>query len=209
MRSQHARRRAACCSASTSATKPPVIDAVRVPPSAWMTSQSIQIVRSPSSVSRVDRAQRAADQPLDLLRAAADLAGAGLALRARRRGARQHAVFGRDPALAGVAQERRHAVLDARRADRRACGRPRSAPSLRRASRKPGVMRRRAQLSGGAPVDSRGHQSSFSVLTHFRFFASGCRRSTWPASVSTSLPSTRICTREIAGRFTVSALTIA
>src|SRR6476659_5209591 len=39
------------CSASTSATKPPVIEAVRVPPSAWMTSQSTQIVRSPSSLS--------------------------------------------------------------------------------------------------------------------------------------------------------------
>ena len=47
------------------------------------------------------------------------------------------------------------------------------------------------------------------VLTHFRFFCSGCRRSTWPASVSTSLPSMRICTRLIAGRFIVSALTIA
>ena len=47
------------CSASTSATKPPVIDAVRVPPSAWMTSQSIQIVRSPSSFSLViDRSER-------------------------------------------------------------------------------------------------------------------------------------------------------
>src|SRR5690349_14977337 len=41
------------CSASTSATKPPVMDAVRVPPSAWMTSQSIQMVRSPSSLSLV------------------------------------------------------------------------------------------------------------------------------------------------------------
>ena len=61
---------------ATSATKPPVIEAVRVPPSAWMTSQSIQIVRSPSSFSCVDRAQRSADQPLDLLRPAADLAGA-------------------------------------------------------------------------------------------------------------------------------------
>src|SRR5215207_204811 len=38
--------------ARTSATKPPVIDAVRVPPSAWMTSQSTQIVRSPSRSSR-------------------------------------------------------------------------------------------------------------------------------------------------------------
>src|SRR3954468_21081814 len=36
-------------SASASATKAPVIDAVRVPPSAWMTSQSTQMVRSPSA----------------------------------------------------------------------------------------------------------------------------------------------------------------
>ena len=36
-------------SASASATNAPVIDAVRVPPSAWITSQSIQIVRSPSA----------------------------------------------------------------------------------------------------------------------------------------------------------------
>ncbi len=36
-------------SASARATNAPVIDAVRVPPSAWMTSQSIQIVRSPSA----------------------------------------------------------------------------------------------------------------------------------------------------------------
>src|SRR5699024_9429043 len=33
--------------ARTSATKAPVIEAVLVPPSAWITSQSIQIVRSP------------------------------------------------------------------------------------------------------------------------------------------------------------------
>src|SRR6187402_2448631 len=41
------------------ATKPPVIDAVRVPPSACRTSQSIQMVRSPSSVRRAtDRSDR-------------------------------------------------------------------------------------------------------------------------------------------------------
>ena len=34
--------------ARPSATNAPVIEAVRVPPSAWMTSQSIQMVRSPS-----------------------------------------------------------------------------------------------------------------------------------------------------------------
>src|SRR3954469_23230980 len=47
------------CSARTSATKPPVIDAVRVPPSAWMTSQSIQTVRSPIASSFViERSER-------------------------------------------------------------------------------------------------------------------------------------------------------
>ena len=45
-----------------------------------------------------DGAQAAADQALDLDRAAALLAGRGLAPRALRGGARQHAVFGGDPA---------------------------------------------------------------------------------------------------------------
>ena len=46
-------------SASTSATNAPVIDAQRVPPSAWITSQSSQIVRSPSSSSLItDRIER-------------------------------------------------------------------------------------------------------------------------------------------------------
>ena len=48
------------------------------------------------------RAQRAADQALDLLRAAGLLAARRLARRARMGGARQHAVFGRDPALAAA-----------------------------------------------------------------------------------------------------------
>ena len=38
--------------------------------------------------------------------------------------------------------------------------------------------------------------------------SSGRRRSTWPASVSTSCPSIRICTAVIAGRLSVNALTI-
>src|SRR3954447_17672119 len=45
--------------ASIMATKAPVIEAVRVPPSAWITSQSIQIVRSPSAGRLVtDRSDR-------------------------------------------------------------------------------------------------------------------------------------------------------
>ena len=64
-----------------------------------------------------DRAQRSSDQPLNLLRAAADFPGAGLALGPGIGRARQHPVLGGHPALAGVAEERRHAVFDAGCAD--------------------------------------------------------------------------------------------
>ncbi len=40
--------------ASTSATQPPVIEAVRVPPSAWITSQSTVMVNSPSFLRLTD-----------------------------------------------------------------------------------------------------------------------------------------------------------
>ena len=68
---------------SCSATQAPVIDAVRVPPSAWMTSQStVSVARRALR----DRQWRAGppDQPLDLDRAAALLAGGGLAVTAER-----------------------------------------------------------------------------------------------------------------------------
>ena len=49
-------------SARPSATNAPVMDAVRVPPSAWITSQSIQTVRSPnfsrSTTARRERPMR-------------------------------------------------------------------------------------------------------------------------------------------------------
>jgi hypothetical protein len=57
-------------------------------------------------------AQRAADQALDLLRAAALLAARGFAVAAGVGGARQHAVLGRHPAFAGAALVRRHLLLD-------------------------------------------------------------------------------------------------
>jgi hypothetical protein len=65
--------RAAPRTASATATQAPVIDAQRVPPSACNTSQSISSVRSPSARDR-SRAQAAADEPLDLLRASRLLA---------------------------------------------------------------------------------------------------------------------------------------
>jgi hypothetical protein len=90
----------------------PVMAAVRVPPSACSTSQSRVMVRSPSFFRSNTGAQAAADQPLDLLGAAALLAARRLAVAARVRGARQHAVFGGHPALAAAALVRRHLLLD-------------------------------------------------------------------------------------------------
>ncbi len=95
-----------------SATQAPEMAAVRVPPSAWMTSQSTMIWRSPSFWQVDDGAQRAADQPLDFLRPARLLALGRLAVAAGVGGARQHAIFGGDPALALAAQEGRDLVLD-------------------------------------------------------------------------------------------------
>ena len=83
-----------------------------------------------------DRAQRAADQALDFLRAARLLALRGFAAAARVRGARQHAVFARHPALALPLEPARHALLDARGAQHMRL--PELAPgtSLRRSARR-------------------------------------------------------------------------
>ena len=58
------------------------------------------------------RPQAAADQPLDFLRASALPAASRLAVGARRRRARQHPVFRRDPSFAGIAQKGRHPLLN-------------------------------------------------------------------------------------------------
>ena len=59
-----------------------------------------------------DRAQAAADEALNLVGAAADLAAFALARGAGDGGAGQHGVLGRDPAAAGVAQPAGDALLD-------------------------------------------------------------------------------------------------
>ena len=59
-----------------------------------------------------DGAQGAADEALDLVGAAADLAALGLAGGAGEGGAGEHAVLGGDPAAAGVAQPAGDALLD-------------------------------------------------------------------------------------------------
>ena len=63
-----------------------------------------------------DRAQAAADQPLDFLRAAGLLALGRFAPHPRVGRARQHPVLGGQPALPLAFEERRHAFLDADRA---------------------------------------------------------------------------------------------
>jgi hypothetical protein len=65
--------------ARRSATQAPEIAAVRVPPSAWMTSQSRVICRSPERLEIDHGAQAAADQALDFLGAPRLLAGRRLA----------------------------------------------------------------------------------------------------------------------------------
>ena len=99
--------------ASASATQAPVMAAQRVPPSAFSTSQSSVMLTLAHRGAIHHGAQRAADQALDFLGAAGLLAARRLAVAAGMGGARQHAVFGGDPAQAGVAQERRHAAFDA------------------------------------------------------------------------------------------------
>ena len=64
-----------------------------------------------------DGAQAAADEPLNLVGAPADLAARRFAADALLRRAGQHAVLGGDPALAAVAQKRRHPLFELRRAD--------------------------------------------------------------------------------------------
>jgi hypothetical protein len=91
--------------------------------SAVVTRQREAVWQDPTAVERngdlahlraIDhRTQRAADQSLDFLRAARSLAACRFALVACVRRARQHAVFRRHPALAGVAHERRHAACHA------------------------------------------------------------------------------------------------
>jgi hypothetical protein len=115
--------------ASCAATNAPVMRP-RVPPSAW-TSQSMLMVRA-ERFQIEHRAQRAADQALDLLRAAVCLPrAASRSLRASR--ARQHAVFGGQPALA--APRRKPGTVPRRWPCRSPWYRRiRRAPSLRRVS---------------------------------------------------------------------------
>ena len=92
------------------------MDAVRVPPSACSTSQSIVMVRSPSAFRSITaRSERPMSRWISCVRPLClPFAASRAAARVRR--ARQHAVLGGHPALALAAQECRHAFFDAGRA---------------------------------------------------------------------------------------------
>ena len=102
---------------SCSATQAPVIEAVRVPPSACNTSQSMVICRSPRRGRSTTDTQRSPDEALNLLGATRNLAGRGFALGSRRGRARQHCVFGRHPSSSLTAQPRRRLFLERGRAE--------------------------------------------------------------------------------------------
>ncbi len=101
---------------SRKASQAPVIAAVRVPPSAWITSQSMTIWRSPSACRLVTaRKLRPMRRWISCVRPVG-LPDGGFAPRARMGGARQHGIFRRHPAAALAAQPRRRLVFERRRA---------------------------------------------------------------------------------------------
>src|SRR5262249_39080236 len=96
-----------------------------------------------------DGAQRAADQALDLLRAAGLLAARGLAVGARVGRARQHAVLGGHPAAARIAHPGRHLLVDRGGAEHVGVAELHQARALGVAG-KAGFERDLAKLVGGA-----------------------------------------------------------
>jgi hypothetical protein len=95
-------------SASASATKPPVTDAVRVPPSASSTSQSIEIVRSRAIESTAARSARPTRRWISCVRPLGALPRPSrvLAPRGFARGCIWYSAG--DPALVLAFEERRH-----------------------------------------------------------------------------------------------------
>ena len=187
-----------CClrgrsSASASATKPPVIDAVRVPPSACSTSQSIRTDALAERRDVDDRAQAAADQSLDLVRAPAG--PPPLALDALAASARQHPVLGGDPA-ASPARAGRAGRSPGPWPCRSPASRPsRSAPSPRRRAESPARQSRRPQrpVRRARRRDAPRRRSRSTHLRHTdRYYA-----------VKRAL---RACGRRIARRFAWTAM---
>ena len=197
--------------ASTSATNAPVIDAVRVPPSAWMTSQSSVMVRSPScSIFVTARSDRPISRWISCVRPPTRPDDASRCVRVVvARGSMPYSAVTHP--LPELRRKRRHAVLDAGRADHFRLARFHEDRSFRVDQ----IVRRDARgskLFVEASVRSHG---VVTVMYHCVLRTSdvsrsnGRRKSTWPASVSACLPPMRICTRSTDERLAVTALTIA
>ena len=122
-----------------------------MPPSAWRTSQSTVIVRSPSFAEVDDATERAPDQALDLVRSAAErpLTDSRSDRSAVARG--QHRVLGGHPARALAAEVRRHAVADRRGAQDLGVAGADAARALRPLQDAEG-HRDRPQVAGSAAV---------------------------------------------------------
>ena len=88
--------------AKCNATYPPVMAAVRVPPSARSTSQSMVTVFSPKAAMSVIRPQGASGQALDFLGSAGWASAGNLSSDPFVGRPRQHRVFGSDPAHAAA-----------------------------------------------------------------------------------------------------------
>ena len=145
--------------ASRSATQPPVIAAQRVPPSACSTSQSTVICRSPSATRSIPaRRLRPISRWISCVRPDC-LPARRLAPVPRRGRPRQHAVLGGDPAEPGLAQERRHALLEARGAEHVGVADPDQARPLGMPA-DAGLDRDGAQRVGGAAGRAHGRLPS-------------------------------------------------
>ena len=112
-------------------------------------------------------AQRAADQPRDLVGAAADAALDGLAVRAGVGGARQHRVLGGDPPAALALEPARHALGERGRAEHPGAAELHQDAPL-------GVVEPAAgdadvaELVGGAAVRARGHAVTLATRVRAR-----------------------------------------
>ena len=104
-------------------------------------------MRSPSAAKSIDAAQRAADQALDLDRAAVLAPARGVALLALARRGRQHPVLGRHPAAPLPGHPARHALLRRGRADHARLA-DRDQRRAGRRAHEARLDRRRAQLVG-------------------------------------------------------------
>ena len=121
-------RSASQAQASASATQPPVMLAVRVPPSAWSTSQSIRMVYSPKAIVAIAaRSERPMRRWISWVRPPGPLRSREVRSTVARG---QHRVLGGDPSFAASLLEAGNAGLDRRGAVHQGSAHPDEAGAL-------------------------------------------------------------------------------